>query len=120
MTLWTRNNGVPVVTIKALNSSHISLTQKPFLMGPNISEVYPSNNTVKYNKNYSRQTWHIPFTYTVDDINSLNDSFTNHANMNNMFDKIVWLEPSRDNSNLFKCNLQLNGIFLLRIFLILN
>lgn len=43
---------------------------------------------------FCRQRWHIPFTYTIEKINSINTSFTNFVDLNSLSDKIIWLKPN--------------------------
>lgn len=79
--------GHPLIKLKSLNQTHISISQKHFLFDNTIKPV-----ETKYN-----YKWFVPFTYAVERIDAKNTSF-NQVNMNNLHDKIIWLNPNETES----------------------
>jgi len=70
---------------------------------------------------YLNQTWHIPFTYTVDSLNTSSTSITNTINLNNLRNQFIWLHNSTtqvlqldanlSNDSFILANLDLAGFY---------
>lgn len=84
MLSWTRQKGHPIVHVKMINSTHISLKQKLFTL-----DLQTASQINGPNK------WYVPFTYSIENYGS-NQSYTNLVDTNNLYDKIVWLKPDKD------------------------
>ncbi|CAF0711353.1 unnamed protein product [Brachionus calyciflorus] len=84
MTSWTKQKGHPVVHVKRINSTHISVSQNRFVLDSNAAQ-----------SSLKDVLWYVPLTLSVEKIGSKDSSFTNQVNPYNLFDKIIWIDPSK-------------------------
>ena len=89
MNTWTRQMGHPLITIKQLNNSAFSISQKHFLLDPEAKPSEPSPYEYK---------WYVPFSYSVEKLGAKNDA-TFAANITNLYNRLIWLLPSENESN---------------------
>lgn len=85
MNTWIRQMGHPIVNIKRINNTAISLTQKQFLLDPT-QQSEPSPYGYK---------WWIPFTYSIESSGSYNPSIFS-LNLENLYNRIEWFRPDED------------------------
>ena len=101
---WTKYKGFPVVHVTIVNNSYIEVDQRPF----SINSEYEKNAKHASDLEYLKQRWHIPFTYTVETLNSDHTSFTNFVDLNNLSDKVIWINP-KDNRTRIPLNESLSA-----------
>ncbi|CAF0852077.1 unnamed protein product [Brachionus calyciflorus] len=85
MVTWTKQKGHPVVQIKKINSSHLSISQNRFILDSNVVQT-----TLR------EVLWYIPLTLSIEKIGSEGSSFTNQVDPSNLFDKVIWISPTKN------------------------
>ncbi len=78
MNTWTLQKGYPVVHVKRLSPTQLSVSQKYFLLNP-LNSLQSNTNTTEYDS----YKWYVPFTYTT----KVNPNFDFES-------ETQWLKPS--------------------------
>ncbi|CAF0929907.1 unnamed protein product, partial [Brachionus calyciflorus] len=109
---WTKQMGYPLVTVKLLNKTHISLSQEHFLYDPSLPV---QESPYKYK-------WYIPFSFTQEHLTSSDKSKALDYNVSNIYKNINWINPNHsetiikleheaDNSTFILANMDAFGFF---------
>ena len=111
--------GHPLVTIKTLNKTHISLSQTHFLFD---STSIPPSSSYKYKKTITKivflniiwfliktfsYEWYIPFTYSIENSEPQENGLAaKNFNISNIHNRVIWIDPKDKESNV-QCTISL-------------